>query len=185
MGLNRTYAVNLILHIDGYKGEKFSENKTVYITNSGTASFSFNISGKSRTWAGGTAYYELNISEAGTSNSILSKVTTTASTSFELPKNLYITNQPYVPNNAAASTSKILLSYRAVGSTGPFSTISVPGLKNAAGADIPGSYAFDWSSIPGGNYEYQYVALSGTGTILNQQSGTFNTTTATAPTASA
>jgi YD repeat-containing protein len=50
---------------------------------------------------------------------------------------------------------------------------------------MSGMYAFDWGSLGGGNYEFQYVALDGNGQILNQQSGTFNTSNPNAPSVSA
>jgi YD repeat-containing protein len=84
-------------------------------------------------------------------------------------KVMYISGQP-------PSTSKLLLSYRPAGSTGAYTTISVPQMFNSAGAAMAGMYAFDWSTLGAGEYEFQYVALDNSGQILNQQSGTFNTT---------
>ncbi|WP_229008360.1 LysM peptidoglycan-binding domain-containing protein [Methylophilus sp. Leaf408] len=84
-------------------------------------------------------------------------------------KVIYISNQP-------PSSSKLLLSYRPTGSTGAYTTISVPQMLNSAGAAMSGMYAFDWSTLGAGEYEFQYVALDSNGQILNQQSGTFNTT---------
>jgi YD repeat-containing protein len=94
-----------------------------------------------------------------------------------IQKTLYIKNQP-------TTTNRLLLSYRPAGSNSAFTTVSIPGVVNTANASMPGMYAFDWSGLSG-NYEFQYVALDSSGRILNQQSGTFNTTNATAPTVSA
>jgi YD repeat-containing protein len=94
------------------------------------------------------------------------------------PKRIYLTGQP-------PATTTVYLSYRAAGSTGAYSLVGVPQMVNTAGAAISGMFAFDWSTIPAGNYEYQYSALDAAGNLLNQQSGTFNTTNAAAPTISA
>jgi YD repeat-containing protein len=93
-------------------------------------------------------------------------------------KKMYIKNQ-------LTSTSKLLLNYRPAGSNAAYTTVSVPQMVNTAGAAMAGMYAFDWSALAIGNYEFQYVALDSSDRILNQQSGTFNTTNATAPTVSA
>ncbi|WP_162299631.1 RHS repeat domain-containing protein, partial [Pseudomethylobacillus aquaticus] len=108
-----------------------------------------------------------------------------SSGSATVPKILYISHQPYVPDNAAASTSQVLLSYRAAGSNGAYTTVSLPQVIGVTGGPIGGMYAFDWTTIPAGHYEYRYVALNSSSVILNQQSGTFNTTNPAAPTASA
>ncbi|ROH83493.1 hypothetical protein ED236_12300, partial [Pseudomethylobacillus aquaticus] len=92
---------------------------------------------------------------------------------------LYFTNQPYVPGNSTNSTSRLLLSYRPVGSTAGYTTVLVPPALIRGGM-----YAFDWTTIPAGHYEYRYIALNHLGTILNQQSGRFNTTNPAAPTTS-
>jgi YD repeat-containing protein len=105
--------------------------------------------------------------------------------SITTPNHLYIANQPYDPGNPAKSTSKLLLAYRPVNSSAPYVVVSIPQMVNTAGATMGGMYVFDRSSLAAGNYEFQYVALDSSGQILNQQSGTFNTTNATASTVSA
>ncbi len=104
-----------------------------------------------------------------------------------VPKRLYFTGQPYTPGNTAVSSSKFLLSYRLAGSTGAFTTVVAPQLATTLAAPnnlVPDTFAFDYSALATGNYEFNYIALDTAGNILNQQSGTFNTTTAT-PTISA
>ncbi|WP_124553492.1 LysM peptidoglycan-binding domain-containing protein [Methylophilus methylotrophus] len=98
--------------------------------------------------------------------------------SISIPSRMYIANQPYVPGNAAKSTAKVLLSYRPVGTNQPYTTITVPNMVNTAGAGVGGLYAFDPNAFGAGEFEYQYVALNNSGEILNQQSGSFNTTIA-------
>ncbi|MCB5191276.1 hypothetical protein LG198_11110, partial [Methylobacillus arboreus] len=101
-----------------------------------------------------------------------------------IPIKLYFRDQPYIPDNAALSTSNVLLSYRPLGSSNAYTTVSVPKLLDTSGNPIGGVFAFDWSSIPAGEYEYQYLALNNAGEILNAQGGTFNTINASAPTVS-
>ncbi|MGY1490821.1 hypothetical protein ACW4YW_15600, partial [Methylobacillus pratensis] len=92
-------------------------------------------------------------------------------------KNVYISNQP-------VQSTTLLLMYRSLNSSGPFNSVTVPQVVNAENVSLSSMYAFDWSSIPAGEYEYQYLALNSAGEILNAQGGTFNTTNASAPTVS-
>ncbi|MCB5191277.1 hypothetical protein LG198_11115, partial [Methylobacillus arboreus] len=120
-------------------------------------------------------YYQTDIGEVFVTQTPSSAVNGTVE--FSLPKNIYITNQP-------TTTSKLLLSYRPRGSNDAYTTVSVPQMVNTTGAAMTGMYAFDWSSLTPGDYEYQYFALNSAGEILNAQGGTFNTTNASAPTVS-
>ncbi|MFV1922206.1 MAG: LysM peptidoglycan-binding domain-containing protein [Methylotenera sp.] len=96
----------------------------------------------------------------------------------DLGAKLFINNQPSTVEN-------LLLSYRPAGSAGAYEVASLSRVVNAVGSVITGMYSFDYNSIAAGNYEFSYVALDANGNILNQQSGTFNTTNASAPTVSA
>ena len=94
----------------------------------------------------------------------------TVSQLLSVPQKLYLKGQP-------PATAKVFVSYRAAGSTGAYTTALAPLLINAAGVAMADNFAFDYSAVAAGNYEYQYVALDASGTLLNQQSGTFNTAT--------
>ncbi|WP_229008412.1 LysM peptidoglycan-binding domain-containing protein [Methylophilus sp. Leaf408] len=102
---------------------------------------------------------------------------------FNVPKKLYIANQPYVPGDSAKSTDKILLSYRPAGTNQPYTTVAVPNVTNMSSVRIGGLFAFDLATlVPAGNYEYEYVALNSAGQILNQQSSSLNTSIPATPT---
>jgi hypothetical protein len=45
-----------------------------------------------------------------------------------------------------------------------------------------GMFAFDYSGLAAGNYEYQFTALNNVGATLNAQTGSFNITNAAAAT---
>ncbi|EUJ10302.1 Rhs family protein [Methylophilaceae bacterium 11] len=96
---------------------------------------------------------------------------------FNSPSKFYFAAQPY-------GTDRLLLSYRPAGSSEVYKTISVPAVLNTSSQAVTGYYGLDYSSIPQGNYEFNYAAMNATGDILNQQSGTFNTSNATSPTIS-
>jgi YD repeat-containing protein len=99
-----------------------------------------------------------------------------------IPSRMYIANQPYIPGDAAKSTAKVLLSYRPAGTNQAYTTISVPNVVNKANAGIGGLYAFNWTTLASGNYEFEYVAINEAGQILNQQKGNLNTSTLSKPT---
>jgi YD repeat-containing protein len=110
----------------------------------------------------------------GTVSGTVNSSGTTYAATMTPPRRLAFNGQP------TAATS-LLMAYRAQGSTGPWTWLSIPAQTNTGGAAIPGSFALDWTSLAGGNYEYQYYAIDSSGAIVNQQTGNLNLTNTTAP----
>jgi YD repeat-containing protein len=110
----------------------------------------------------------------GTVSGTVNSSGTTYAATMTPPRRLAFNGQP------TAATS-LLMAYRTQGSTGPWTWLTIPRQKNTGGAAIPGSFALDWTSLAGGNYEYQYYAIDSSGAIVNQQTGNLNLTNTTAP----
>jgi len=89
---------------------------------------------------------------------------TTRQTDTPVPQRLLLSNQ-------SPSTDRVQLYYRPQGSSGSFSTLTIPKLLNASLSPIAGAFQADLSSIPEGTYEYFYVGLGSDGTVLNRRSG--------------
>jgi YD repeat-containing protein len=81
---------------------------------------------------------------------------------------LYFDNQPI-------ESSSLKLYYREKGSTGDYTQVNVPAVVNNVGTTLPGMYGFDYSGLPKASYEFYYQALDSQGTVVNEQSGVFNT----------
>jgi|GEM_PF-475336 YD repeat-containing protein len=89
--------------------------------------------------------------------------------------------------NQPTSTSRLVFMRRQVGSNGPWSTYEGQQTHNSQGGPIAGWFQLQPGYFPSaggvsfwepdsGIYEYQYVALAADGTVLNAESGVYNST---------
>lgn len=82
-----------------------------------------------------------------------------------LPKLIHFQGQPL-------SSTSLKLKYRPAGSLSAYTEVTLPKYQINGNA-IDGWYAYDWSAIPSGNYDYIYEAQDANSKVLNRVSGQF------------
>ncbi|QND84809.1 RHS repeat/ LysM domain-containing protein [Chromobacterium vaccinii] len=83
--------------------------------------------------------------------------------SISVPPRLYFSDQP-------VSANRFLLLTRPSGSNAGWSVAVVPPMK-VNGQNTAGWFAYDWSGMARGNYEYRYLALDAAGNVKNSGQG--------------
>ncbi|OQS08051.1 hypothetical protein B0T37_22065, partial [Chromobacterium violaceum] len=70
----------------------------------------------------------------------------------------------------SVNSSRALLLTRPVGSAGGWNIANVPPMQ-VNGQNVAGWFAYDWSGMARGNYEYRYLAFDAAGTVKNSGQG--------------
>ncbi|MCD4487343.1 hypothetical protein LQR31_23000, partial [Chromobacterium vaccinii] len=72
--------------------------------------------------------------------------------------------------NVQEESNRLLLLMRPVGGNAGWSVVAVPPMK-VNGQDVKNWFAYDWSGMARGNYEYRYLALDAAGNVKNSGQG--------------
>lgn len=90
--------------------------------------------------------------------------TSTSSSTTVVPKLIQFSGQ-------SASTTRLVLLSRPVGANSGWTVTNVPQyLVN--GVAVAGGFALDWSSWAAGSYEFRYMGLDASGSVINSEQGT-------------
>ncbi|MGY8627963.1 LysM peptidoglycan-binding domain-containing protein [Chromobacterium violaceum] len=73
-------------------------------------------------------------------------------------------------SNVRQESNRLLLLTRSVGSAGGWNIANVPPMQ-VNGQNVAGWFAYDWSGMARGNYEYRYLALDAAGNVKNSGQG--------------
>ncbi|WP_211473823.1 LysM peptidoglycan-binding domain-containing protein [Collimonas humicola] len=94
------------------------------------------------------------------------------------PTDIYVSSVPVTTKpliqfqNQPASTNRLIVMVRPIGSTGSWIWSAATPMTNDAGGAMPGWFSQDWSGTgESGPFEIQYVALDAGGNVLNIEKG--------------